>query len=261
MNDKKLYGGIEAGGTKFVCGIGTGGGELLRRVEIPTTSPDRTLQKVLEFFSAQKKLSRIGIGSFGPLQLKQNSDDFGSILQTTKPGWLNVNIPEVVHRNLKLPVSIVTDTDVATIGEQHHGKAVNIENFAYLTIGTGIGGSVVVNGKLVHGITHPEIGHIRVPKDANFDASLGVCSYHEDCLEGLASGVAIHKRYGIKAEQLEDEVAWQQEARYLAYGMVRKEVADCINGYFELPELEDYIVHASSDTIGVLGAIKLASIS
>lgn len=288
MNKTKFYGGVEAGGTKFVCGVGSGGGELLARKEIKTTTPEETLARVYEFFEAQKTVERIGVGSFGPLDLNDQSKNYGAILETTKEGWKGVNIPKLLKEKLDKPAGIVTDTDVAAIGELYFGKATGKKNFVYLTVGTGIGGSIMFNSELVHGISHPEIGHIRVPHNLSADPFAGSCQYHGDCFEGLASGQALKTRSGVGAKEISDGSIWEQEAKYLAYGLVsiiamvqpeliimggsvmkhagliervRELVGEDVNHYFHLPRMDRYIVRASSDTIGVLGAIKLASLN
>lgn len=286
MRNKKFYGGIEAGGTKFICGIGTGGGELLDRLEIATTSPYETIRQVIDFFAVYPQLESIGVGCFGPLELNRKNPNFGKILNSPKLDWANANIYKEITKHLHLPLYLVTDTDVAAIGEHFHGKALGIENFIYITVGTGIGGSIVVDGRLLHGISHPEIGHIRVP--IINQAMQGSCEYHTNCLEGLASGKALEQFTGLKPQNINDPNIWQQESQNLALGIVnlisiaqpemivlggsvmkhpniidsiRQDVTNLVNNYFKLPKLNKYIVHASSDTIGVLGAIKLAAVN
>ena len=285
MRNKKFYGGVEAGGTKFICGIGTGGGELLDRLEIHTGQPHETLDQVANFFRAYPQLDSIGIGSFGPIELNHKSPHFGKILNTPKPGWININIYTELASRLHLPMYLVTDTDVAAIGEHFHGKALGIENFVYVTVGTGIGGTIVVNGKLLHGISHPEIGHIRVPVNSSAKSQ---CPYHTDCLEGYASGKALHLHAGLNPAAITDPSIWAQVSQNVALGIVnivtvvqpemiilggsvmkhpniigsiRNDFTKSVNNYFKLPHINKYIVHASSDTIGVLGAIKLASVN
>lgn len=281
-----LYGGVEAGGTKFACGVGSGKGELLVYETFPTTTPEETLENVCKFFN-KNKVEAIGVGSFGPLNLNSKSPDYGSILNTVKPGWQSINIPRQLNERLQIKTAIVTDTDSAAIGEQFFGKGVGLINIVYITIGTAIGGTVIINNDIVHGISHPEMGHIIIPSDNNLfnEDSAGGCSYHKNCLEGLASGKSIELRYGKSAGEITNEAFWLMEAKLIAYGLVnvisfiqpqkiiigggvakksgfinnvQQSVLSTINGYFELPNIEEYIVHASSDTIGVLGSIKLA---
>jgi fructokinase len=280
-----LYGGIEVGGTKFICGVGSGAGELLLTKEIPTTTPDDTLRKVVDFFREHQEISAIGIGSFGPISLNEQSDNYGQIINSPKQDWSGTNIYQAIAGALQKPTKLATDTDVAAIGEHYHGIGLGINNLVFLTVGTGIGGSIFANGKLFHGGSHPEMGHIRIPMGK--DAGNGVCPYHNDCLEGLASGTSLEKRTGKPAASITDEIVWQEEAHYIGLGLVnilmatqperiivgggvlrhpglidliRNEVNNLVNGYLVLPQLESYIVQASSESIGVLGAVKLASL-
>ncbi len=287
LMDSKLYGGVEAGGTNFVCGVGSGGGELVARVEIPTTTPEQTMAEIFKFFSFQKPMAGVGIGSFGPIQLNENSKDYGTILNTPKPGWAGVNIGAEIASSFNVSVHVETDTDVAAIGEYYHGKAVGEDNFLYLTFGTGVGGSIMENGKLMHGVSQFEMGHSQippVPADLNIG---GACQFHKYCVEGFTGGASLEKIYGKRAENIDDEVAWQKIAYYIGQGIyniivstspgmiilggsivthrglieqIRTNVETVNNQFLNLPNLEKYIVHASSDTIGVLGAIKLASL-
>nr|WP_269851646.1 ROK family protein [Methanosarcina horonobensis] len=187
-NNGKLYGGIEAGGTKFVCGIGTGPDDL-KAESFPTTTPTETLNHAIEFFreySDRQQLTAIGIASFGFLDLNTSSSTFGCITLTTKPGWSNTDILGIIRRALNVPVAIDTDVNGAALGEYRFGNAKDKDNFIYLTIGTGIGGGGMINGKLMHGLIHPEMGHIRIPHDREKDPYHGLCQYHNDCFEGLA---------------------------------------------------------------------------
>jgi fructokinase len=215
----KLYGGIEAGGTKFVCGIGTGPDDL-KTERFPTTTPTETLTHAIEFFreySDGQQLAAVGIASFGFLDLNTSSSTFGSVTLTTKPGWSNTDISGIIQHALNVPVAIDTDVNGAALGEYRFGSAKDKDNFIYLTIGTGIGGGGMINGKLMHGLVHPEMGHIYVPHDWEKDHFEGLCRYHSDCFEGLASGPAISKRWGKPAEELPDNhPAWELEAHYIA---------------------------------------------
>lgn len=175
----KAVGAIEAGGTKFICGIGTGPDDL-ETVRIETRGPEETLRDVAAFF-AGRKLRRIGLGCFGPLDLRQ-----GKITTTPKLDWRGVPIRSILETALSVRVTIDTDVNAAALAEHRCGAAQGIANFVYLTVGTGIGGGAMVNGQLVHGRAHPEMGHVRVP-----GSGPGVCPYHVDCLEGYASGPAV----------------------------------------------------------------------
>lgn len=289
---KKLFGGIEAGGTKFVCAIGSGPDDIRKRVRIETTSPDETIAEVIGFFNQNKSshpITSLGIGSFGPLDLDQNSETYGFITSTPKIGWQNINLLGKISSALKIPVKIDTDVAAAGIAEFKWGAAKDCNNFIYLTIGTGIGGSIIINGSSLKGLIHPEMGHVYVQKieGDNFD---GVCEYHRNCLEGMASGTALNKRWGVRAEHLsEDHPAWELEAGYLAIGLVdfiltvsperivigggvmnnnglikliRNRVKHYLNGYLQSPFLErdinDYIVLPKlQNNSGILGTIAM----
>jgi fructokinase len=291
----RLYGGIEGGGTKFVCVVGTGPGDVRAEERFPTTTPDATLGQALTFFRDTQArlgpLAALGIGSFGPIDLVPGSPTFGFITSTPKPGWKNVDVAGPFRRALGLDVAFDTDTNAAALGEWRWGAAQGLDTFLYLTIGTGIGGGGLVGGQLMHGLVHPEVGHLRLPRDPADDPFPGVCPYHGDCLEGLASGPALLARWGRPAEALPPEhAAWALEARYLAlalvnlictvspqrivlgggvmdqahlFPMVRREVTVLLNDYVRAPEIlesiEDYIVPpALGARAGVLGALALA---
>ncbi|HWF07417.1 MAG TPA: ROK family protein [Bryobacteraceae bacterium] len=216
MISPPLYGAIEAGGTKFVCGVGTGPEDLVT-TRIPTTSPVETIAAAAAWLREESRgqLISVGIGSFGPVDLRR-----GRITSTPKAAWRNCDLAGEVARQLGVPVGFDTDVNAAALGEARWGAARGIANCLYLTVGTGIGGGAIVDGRLARGMAHPEMGHIRVPRDFAADAFAGVCSYHGDCLEGLASGPAIEARWGKGGPDLgPDHPAWQLEARYLALGV------------------------------------------
>jgi fructokinase len=290
----KYYGGIEAGGTKFICAVGSGPEDIIDEVRIPTTTPAATFQKVIAFFQGYKQslgLPAIGIGSFGPLDLNPLSATYGSIAKTTKPGWSDTVFAGTIQKALDLPVIFETDVNAAAYGEYCWGAAKGLSDFIYLTIGTGIGGGLMTSGQLVHGLVHPEMGHIRLPHDLVADPFAGICTFHGDCFEGLASGPAVGKRWGISAEKLPpDHPAWPLEALYIAHALtdfictlspqrivmgggvmeqthlfflVRRSVKELLNGYIRSPaildEIDTYIVPPGLGTrAGVLGAIALA---
>jgi len=209
----EMFGAIEAGGTKFVCGVGTGPGDIVS-TQIPTTSPGETLARTIAWL-AQHSLRAVGIGSFGPVDLRS-----GFITSTPKSAWKNCDLAGAIGRGLGVPVRFDTDVNAAVLGEARWGAARGVSNCLYLTIGTGIGGGAIVRGSVLHGLTHPEMGHIRVPHDWADDPFPGCCPYHGDCLEGLASGPAIAARWGARGEDLApDHPAWALEAKYLAYGI------------------------------------------
>lgn len=215
-----LYGGVEAGGTKFICAIGRQSGEILAYREIPTTDPQETLANVTKFFKANQPTVSVGVGAFGPIDLDSSSSTFGHILKTPKQGWSNVDIKGQLTQSLGVPIEIDTDVGCAGMGEYFFGAAKGINHILYLTIGTGIGGASLLNGRVRHGATHPEMGHIFIPHDLKDDPFPGVCPYHGDCFEGLASGPAMEKRAGQKAEQVIDPVRWDLEAHYIALGLI-----------------------------------------
>jgi len=279
------YGGIEAGGTKWVCAIGDGPDALREVATIPTTTPAETLEAAAAFFSRQGGLEALGVGSFGPVDLAR-----GSITTTPKPGWANTDVVGTLKAALDVPIAFDTDVNAAALGEHRWGAAVGLETFCYVTVGTGIGGGGMANGQLMHGLLHPEVGHIRIPHDRKRDPFAGACPYHGDCFEGLASGGAIRARWSRPPEELDDESAWELEAGYLAHGLmnviavlspqrvivgggvmkrpnllalVRARAAGLAAGYFDAVELsasiDDYIVPpALGDRAGVIGALELA---
>jgi fructokinase len=211
-----IFGGIEAGGTKFVCGIGTGPDDLIT-TRIPTTSPEATVAEAVSWVAAKSpgRLDAVGIGSFGPVDLRS-----GHITSTPKAAWRNYDLAGAVKKALRVPVRFDTDVNAAALGEARWGAARGIANCLYLTVGTGIGGGAIVGGQIVHGLTHPEMGHVRIPHDLAGDSYAGGCPYHGDCLEGLASGPAIEARWGMPGRGLpRDHPAWALEAGYLVFGI------------------------------------------
>lgn len=271
-----MFGGIEAGGTNFVCAVGTGPGDLIRE-EFATGAPRETVERCAAFFE-QHKVEALGVGCFGPIDIAS-----GRITTTPKVAWQYFTMVDALRRETGIE-SIAFDTDVntAALGEHRWGAAVGKTDFLYLTIGTGIGGGAMVNGALLHGKLHPEMGHIRVRRDAARDPYPGNCYAHADCLEGLASGVAIEKRWGRAGKTLpHDHEAWKLETEYLAealatftftlapamiivgggvmhsmqYPRLAARVGELLNGYVATPEI---VPPALGDDAGVLGAIVLA---
>lgn len=294
MARETVWGGIEAGGTKFVCAAGRGPDDIVAQTRFPTTEPAETLEKAALFFrSVQQKydLQALGIASFGPVDLHKDSGTYGHITSTPKPGWINTEVVGVFEREFGLPVGFDTDVNGAALGEHRWGAGQGVSTLVYLTVGTGIGGGVLTEGKLLHGMIHPETGHIMLPHDRSEDPFEGVCPYHGDCLEGLASGPALEARWGMPAEELaEDHPAWDLEAHYLAHAVaiyigclspqriilgggvmkqkqlfpkIRRRVQEILNGYIVSPQIQNdvdsYIVPPGlGDRAGVLGAIALA---
>jgi fructokinase len=220
-----LFAGIEAGGTKWICMIAASPEDIRATTRLPTTQPAETIGEAIEFIQSyiqqQGKLKGVGIGSFGPLDLDIDSPTYGYLTTTPKPGWANTDLVNPIQEALELPLGFDTDVNAAALGEARWGAAQGLSDFVYLTIGTGIGGGGMVNSGLMHGLVHPEMGHMRIPHDWEADPFPGVCPYHGDCLEGLATGPAIEARWGQKGETLpRDHPAWQLEAHYLALGLV-----------------------------------------
>jgi len=287
-----LLGAIEAGGTKFVCAVGTPEGELVREIRIPTSSPVETIDRVAAFFrSGGEALAGIGIASFGPVDLLRGSPSYGFITSTPKVGWRDFDFVGAVKARLPLPVAFTTDVNAAALAEGRWGAAQGLRTFLYVTVGTGIGGAAMIDGSILHGLSHPEMGHVRVPHGMTRDPFEGICPYHVDCLEGLASGPALEARWQVSAPALpHDHPAWALEAEYLAlacvnwictlspgrivlggglmlphlFPLVRGRVATLMNRYVDAPELSEridqYIVpSALAGRAGVLGALLLAS--
>jgi fructokinase len=275
-----------------VCGVGTGPDDLQLTI-VPTTSPQATIDQIIAFFRDQagRELSAVGIGSFGPVDLHPESPTFGFITSTPKVGWQQYDLAWTLYRALQVPIGFDTDVNAAAAGEARWGAGRGLPNFLYLTVGTGIGGGALVNGEVIHGLLHPEMGHIRIPHDLGADPFPGSCPYHKDCLEGLASGPAMQARWGQRAQDLPaDHPAWALEAHYLALGlatwvctvsperillgggvmqqaslfpMIRQELLRLLNGYIDakplLNEIDSYVAPPElGSRAGVLGAMVLA---
>ncbi len=275
-------GGIEAGGTKFVCAVGSGP-DHLDLAEFPTTTPDETIKRTVEFFKARPPVNAIGIGSFGPIDPNRGSPTYGYITATPKLAWRHFDFAGAIRGALGVKVAFDTDVNAAALGESRWGAAQGLDTFLYVTVGTGIGGGSLVNGQLMHGLTHPEMGHIWVPHDREKDPFHGCCPYHGDCLEGLANGSSFRARWGQPGENLpEGHPAWELEAHYLAlamanwictlspqkvvlgggvmrraelYPMIRSKVTALLNGYAQVPEIVPPLLGGRA---GVLGSIALA---
>jgi fructokinase len=284
------YGGIETGGSKWECAVGTGPDDVQAAETIPTTTPEETIGRAVAFLEREGPIEGIGIGSFGPLDWRRSSPTWGHITTTPKPGWAHTDVGQAIRRRLGVPVVFDTDVNAAALGEHRWGAAKELDTFCYITVGTGIGGGGMVGGELLHGLVHPEFGHMRIPHDRQADPFPGVCPYHGDCLEGLASGRAIEARWGRPAAELRDEAAWRLQARYLALGLicvicvlsperillgggvmsrpgllglVQRDVIALLNGYLDAAavrsEISSYITPpALGPRAGVLGALALA---
>jgi fructokinase len=290
---EKIFGGIETGGTKFVCAIGTAPDDLVT-TQFATTGPDESLGKAIDFFRRDgrlRQLAGIGIASFGPLDLDKDSPTYGHITTTPKDSWSNTDVLGKIRSGLDVRAVIDTDVNGASLGELVWGAAKGLHTFVYLTIGTGVGGGGMVNGELMHGLVHPEMGHMRIPHDWRKDPYPGCCPFHGDCLEGLASGRAMALRWGQPAENLPaGHPGWELEAGYLALAVgnviyvaspqriimgggvmknpgimpaVRLKVNQCLNGYIRSDaiarDIDDYIVSPElGDLAGAIGALELA---
>lgn len=283
-----LIGGIEAGGTKMVCAIGDENGTIIDRKSFPTRQPKETFKDIISYFK-EWDIKALGIGCFGPVDLNKNSETYGYITSTPKPGWANCDIVGTFMEALGVPVGIDTDVNGAILGEVTWGAAKGAESAIYITIGTGVGVGVYVNGKLLHGLVHPEAGHILLARHPK-DSYQGRCPYHSNCVESLASGPAIEERWGKKAFELADrEEVWELEAYYIAsaitnyiltyspqkiilwggvmhqeqlFAKVRAQVKEMLNGYVDNPmileDMDNYIVKPElGEDPGILGAIKL----
>ena len=224
MSDALLFGAVEAGGTKFVCAVGSGPGDLRCKTTLPTENPDKTLSQVVEFFHSATEqhgpLASIGVGSFGPVDVHSDSSTFGHITATPKPHWSHVDVVGTLRQAFPVPFGFDTDVNAAALGETLWGAGQGASVVIYMTVGTGIGAGVLHNGELLHGLVHPEMGHQRIPHDRDRDPYAGHCPFHGDCLEGLASGAAMTDRWGKPGSELgDDHPAWELEAEYLALGI------------------------------------------
>lgn len=301
--DDVLVGAIEAGGTKFVCAVGSGPHDISRAAFPTGDAPARVLSDVTSWLAEQQRargaLRAIGIGSFGPVELHTASPAYGHITSTPKAGWRNTDIVGFVRGALPgIPINFDTDVNAAALGEYFWGNGSGLRDFVYITIGTGIGAGVMAGGQLMHGLVHPEMGHMLLPRVAG-DTFEGVCSYHGACWEGLCSGPALWRRTGVRAEDLPpDDDAWRLETQYIAYALanvacvlspqriiiggsvskagrlgresffrqIRAKVRAALNGYIISPalneEIEDYIVAPRlGDNAGVCGAVALAQLA
>lgn len=280
-----MLGAIEAGGTKFVCAVGDEKGNIVDRIQIPTTVPAETMPKVVEFFN-QYPIKAIGVGSFGPIDVNLESATYGNITSTPKPGWRDYPFVQSLRDAFSVPIGFNTDVNAAALGEVTFGAAKGLDSCLYITVGTGIGAGAIVQGRLLQGLTHPEMGHILVRRHPN-DEFQGKCPYHHDCLEGLAAGPAIEERWGAKGDQLVDRIeVWDLEGYYIAQALMQyvlilspkkiilgggvmnqkqvftsiyKYLQEFLNEYVVLPELADYIVSPGlGDHAGITGSLMLA---
>ena len=284
------FGTLEAGGTKMVLSVGNERNELLEQVSIPTETPEKTIPAMIAWFR-DKQIVSLGIGSFGPVDLNPDSPTYGWITKTPKPGWSDTPLLPPMRDELGVPALIDTDVNAAALAEWQLGAAKGLNSCLYVTVGTGIGAGLVIEGRLVHGLIHPELGHILLRQEADDQTPVGFCPYHRGCLEGLASGPAIEKRWGTKAQFLApDHEAWKLEAAYLAqmcmnavcayspekiilgggvmqqkhlFPLIREKTLELLNGYVQAKEIlehmDSYIVEPGLGTkSGATGALLLA---
>ena len=291
----ELIGAVEAGGTKMVCAVGTGPDDLRDEVRFPTASPGECLAQVIDYFTRWQadhgqRLSAIGYGTFGPCDPNPASPTYGWVTKTPKPGWTDTDVVGPLRAAFDIPVGFDTDVNGAALGEHLWGAARDVDTFVYLTVGTGIGGGIIVNGRILHGLIHPEAGHVAMRRDPVRDPYPGRCPFHGDCLEGLASGPAIGERWNLPANELgPDHPAWDLEADYLAeachnlvctlspqriilgggvmeqlqlFPRIRARTLELLNGYVQAPEIleriDEFIVAPGLGNLaGVSGCIAL----
>lgn len=282
-----LLGALEAGGTKMVCAIGNEKGEIFEQISIPTETPDITIPRMISYFK-EKNVEALGIGCFGPIDLNKKSKTYGYITSTPKLEWIDCNIVGAFKNALGCPVGFDTDVNGSVLGEVTFGQAKGKNSVIYITIGTGVGAGIYIEGKLLHGMLHPEAGHVLLRKRED-DTYEGKCPYHKNCLEGMAAGPAIEERWGANARELKDRAqVWDLEAYYIAqaltdyiltvspemiilgggvmhqeqlFPLIRSYVKEMLNGYIKTEEIEDldhYIVPASlNDDQGIMGCLEL----
>jgi fructokinase len=287
LHPSSFLAALELGGTKTVVATGLADGTVLEEIRFPTTTPDETLDRAIEWLAGKGTPASIGIGAFGPIRVDPESPDFGSLLATPKPGWSGFSLVRKLSAALPgVPIRLDTDVNAALWAEVSLGAARGARDAAYITLGTGIGAGILSGGKLIHGALHPEFGHLKVPC-APGDTFAGVCPFHGNCLEGLASGPSIEARWGKAAAELPpDHPAWEMEAWYLAHGIlalvailspsrvivgggvsqvdglhakITDRLTEITNGYFAADMLESLVVPpALGQEAGIKGALLLA---
>ncbi len=280
-------GALEAGGTKMVCAVGDETGKIFEQISFPTKTPQETVPAMIDYFK-KAKVEALGIGCFGPIDPDPKSSTYGYITSTPKLAWANYDMVGAFEKALGCPVGFDTDVNGSVLGEAVFGQAKGKGCVVYVTIGTGVGAGIYMEGKLLHGMLHPEAGHVMIRRREG-DTYPGKCPYHKTCLEGMAAGPAVEERWGKKAIELKDrEEVWDLEAYYIAqalYGyiltlspemiilgggimhqqqlfpMIRSYVKEMLNDYIKTEELNDmdhYIVPASlNDDQGIMGALEL----
>ena len=284
-----LLGSIEAGGTKFVCAIGNENYQIKDQITFPTTTPAETLQKTVDYFK-QFAVDAIGIASFGPIEVRKTAPNYGYITDTPKKGWANTDFVGRLTKTIKVPVFFTTDVNGSAYGEYVMAQLANedVDSLVYYTIGTGVGGGAIINGKLVGSLGHPEMGHVKVkrhPDDMNF---AGVCPFHQDCLEGLVSGPTFEARLNKPGKEVPlSNPVWDIMSYYVAQAAlqatlilrpdkivfgggvtseqflekVRRDFKSLLNDYVHVPSLEKYItmpeiINNGSATVGDFALAK-----
>ncbi len=294
-----LYGALETGGSRTICAVGDESGQVLEKEVIITSTPDETMAKVLEYFRAklevpegEEAICALGVGSFGPVDVRKHSKTYGNVLNTPKIAWRNYPIVQTLKDALNIPVGLDTDVNAALLGEVVWGAAKGLSDAVYIKIGAGIGMGAISGGHLIHGMLHPEIGHIKMVR-VEGDTYKGHCPNHGACFEGMACGPAIHDRWGKSPKELADNAqVWEFEARYISqaltavtlmlspqkiilgggvmhqsklFPLIRKYLLEEINNYIDTKELrniDSYVVPAAlNDNQGIMGALKLAEIA
>lgn len=280
------YGAIEAGGTKFNCAVSDEQLNIIDAIAIPTTTTAETLEQVFQFFNKFESIVSMGVGSFGPIGIDQSKKNYGYILATPKAGWENFDLLGTLKKHFDCPIAWTTDVNAAAYGELKLGAAKGKNSCIYLTIGTGIGGGIIVNQKIYEGFTHPEMGHIRIKRQPQ-DLFVGTCPYHEDCLEGLAAGPSLEGRTGISGKDIgEENPVWELQADYIAQALmnytlilapeviilgggvmnqkhlltkIRKAFLHQLSDYIEFESVDSYIVEwGLPNQSGILGCLSLA---
>jgi fructokinase len=290
--ERRLYGAIEGGGTKFICAVGDGDGKILDQIRIETRGPEATLTEVNRYFAAISgklgTLVAIGIGAFGPLDLNPASETYGHVTTTPKPGWKNFDLVGALTQGTGVPANLDTDVNAAALGEWRWGAGIGLDSLAYVTVGTGIGVGIAHHGQAVHGLMHPEVGHILVRRHSADAGFAGTCPYHGDCLEGLACGAAVVARTGRTLQDASpNDPIWSIEADYLGqlcanlalnhspqriiigggvmqprlYGAVHARMLHWLNGYLGAKALHsaDFVTPPGLGGLsGILGSLYLA---
>lgn len=280
-----LIGGIEAGGTKFVCAVADENLFILEKIIIATTDPTTTFKQVFEFFD-RYPIESLAIGSFGPIGVQPDKDNYGYILETPKKGWAGIDFLGQMRRRYSIPIAWTTDVNAAAYGEIKYGAAKGKSSCVYLTIGTGIGGGIVFKNEIFQGIGHPEMGHIYVKRNIK-DTYHGACPYHDDCLEGLAAGPSLEARTGIKGKEIPlDHSVWDLQSNYIAQALmaytlilapeviilgggvmnqdhllkkIQQQFTEVMSNYVKTPNVEDYIVRwGLPNESGLIGTLLLA---